>query len=68
MLTKNEPLTELLHCLFVYPLSVHLSKKRNLFIRVELRKDDADLKKAALDVRDCSHAELADFPHLSADA
>lgn len=49
-LTKNEPFSQLLHCLFVYPLTVNLSRKRNLFMRVELRKDDADIRKHALEV------------------
>ncbi|XP_019059153.1 PREDICTED: guanine nucleotide exchange factor SPIKE 1 isoform X2 [Tarenaya hassleriana] len=42
--TRNEPFLHLFHCLYVYPLSVALSRKRNIFIRVELRKDDADVR------------------------
>ncbi|KAH9295018.1 hypothetical protein KI387_038606 [Taxus chinensis] len=49
-LTKNEPFSQLLHCLFLYPLTVSLSRKRNLFIRVELRKDDVDMRKPPLEV------------------
>jgi hypothetical protein len=49
-LTKGEPLAQMLHCLYIYPQSVNLSKKRNLFIRVELRKDDSDIRKPPLEV------------------
>lgn len=49
-LTKNEPFSQLLHCLFVYPLTVSLSRKRNIFIRIELRKDDVDIRKQPLEV------------------
>ena len=49
-LTKNEPFSQLLYCLFVYPLTVNLSIKCNLFMRVELRKDDVDIRKHALEV------------------
>jgi dedicator of cytokinesis protein 6/7/8 len=34
----------------VYPLTVSLSRKRNLFVRVELRKDDSDIRKPPLEV------------------
>lgn len=47
--TRNEPFLQLFHCLYVYPLTVSLSRKRNLFIRVELRKDDADACKQPLE-------------------
>ncbi|KAL5808377.1 hypothetical protein ACOSQ3_029068 [Xanthoceras sorbifolium] len=47
--TRNEPFLQLFHCLYVYPLSVSLSRKRNLFIRVELRKDDADVRRQPLE-------------------
>uniref|UniRef100_A0A7N0UFL0 C2 DOCK-type domain-containing protein n=1 Tax=Kalanchoe fedtschenkoi TaxID=63787 RepID=A0A7N0UFL0_KALFE len=46
---RNEPFLQLFHCLYVYPLTVSLSRKRNLFIRVELRKDDADVRKQPLE-------------------
>ncbi|KZV53302.1 dedicator of cytokinesis protein 7-like [Dorcoceras hygrometricum] len=46
---RNEPFSQLFHCLYVYPLSVSLSRKRNVFIRVELRKDDGDIKKQPLE-------------------
>jgi len=49
-LSKGEPLAQILHCLYIYPQSVNLSKKRNLFIRVELRKDDSDIRKPPLEV------------------
>ncbi|XP_047949245.1 guanine nucleotide exchange factor SPIKE 1 [Salvia hispanica] len=47
--SRNEPFLQLFHCLYVYPLSVSMTRKRNLFIRVELRKDDADLRKPPLE-------------------
>ncbi|KAH6832204.1 guanyl-nucleotide exchange factor [Perilla frutescens var. hirtella] len=47
--SRNEPFLQLFHCLYVYPSSVSMSRKRNLFIRVELRKDDADLRKPPLE-------------------
>ncbi|XP_057965148.1 guanine nucleotide exchange factor SPIKE 1 [Malania oleifera] len=47
--TRNEPFLQLFHCLYVYPLTVSLSRKRNLFIRVELRKDDADVRRNPLE-------------------
>ncbi|KAG5234733.1 SPIKE family protein [Salix suchowensis] len=43
--TRNEPFLQLFHCLYVYPITVSLSRKRNLFIRVELRKDDVDVRR-----------------------
>lgn len=49
-MSRSEPFSQLVHCLYVYPLSVSLSRKRNLFIRVELRKDDADIRKQPLEV------------------
>lgn len=49
--TRNEPFLQLFHCLFVYPLTVTLSRKRNLFVRVELRKDDADVRRQPLEVK-----------------
>ncbi|XP_010921287.2 guanine nucleotide exchange factor SPIKE 1 isoform X2 [Elaeis guineensis] len=49
MMTRSEPFLQLFHCLYVYPLTVTLSRKRNLFIRVELRKDDADIRKQPLE-------------------
>lgn len=48
--TRNEPFLQLFHCLYVYPLTVSLSRKRNLFIRIELRKDDADARRQPLEV------------------
>ncbi|KAF3774206.1 hypothetical protein EJ110_NYTH53684 [Nymphaea thermarum] len=47
--TKSEPFSQLLHCLYVYPLIVSLSRKKNLFIRVELRKDDIDILREPLE-------------------
>lgn len=50
---RNEPFLQLFHCLYVYPLTVNLSRKRNLFIRIELRKDDTDIRKQPLEVSNC---------------
>ncbi|XP_035817824.1 guanine nucleotide exchange factor SPIKE 1-like [Zea mays] len=50
MLTRSEPFSQLFHCLYVYQLTVSLSRKRNLFVRVELRKDDSDIRKPPLEV------------------
>lgn len=47
--TRNEPFLQLFHCIYVYPLTVNLSRKRNMFIRVELRKDDADIRAPPLE-------------------
>ncbi|KAH0902696.1 hypothetical protein HID58_042199 [Brassica napus] len=47
--TRNEPFLHLFHCLYVYPVAVTLSRKRNPFIRVELRKDDTDVRKQPLE-------------------
>ena len=51
--TRNEPFLQLFHCLYVYPITVSLSRKRNLFIRVELRKDDVDVRRQPLEVNGC---------------
>jgi hypothetical protein len=48
--TRNEPFLQLFHCLYAYPLTVSLSRKKNLFIRVELREDDADVRRQPLEV------------------
>ncbi|KAK8464321.1 hypothetical protein PHAVU_011G177600 [Phaseolus vulgaris] len=47
--TRNEPFLQLFHCLYVYPLTLSLGRKRNLFIRVELREDDADIRRQPLE-------------------
>ncbi|WMV40904.1 hypothetical protein MTR67_034289 [Solanum verrucosum] len=47
--TRNEPFLQLFHCLYVYPLTVSMSRKRNMFIRVELRRDDTDIRKPSLE-------------------
>ncbi|GAB2285061.1 MAP kinase Spk1 [Dionaea muscipula] len=47
--TRNEPFLQLFHCLYVYPLTVSLSRKRNIFMRIELRKDDTDLRRQPLE-------------------
>lgn len=47
---------QLFHCLYVYPLTVSISRKRNLFIRVELRKDDVDIRKPPPEVSCISYA------------
>uniref|UniRef100_N1QRS9 Dedicator of cytokinesis protein 8 n=1 Tax=Aegilops tauschii TaxID=37682 RepID=N1QRS9_AEGTA len=50
MMARSEPFSQLFHCLYVYPLTVSLSRKRNLFVRVELRKDDSDIRKLPVEV------------------
>ncbi|GAQ82020.1 guanine nucleotide exchange factor [Klebsormidium nitens] len=40
-LDRSAPYTELIHLLYVYPLSLQMSRKRNLLVRVELRDDDS---------------------------
>ncbi|GMG98861.1 hypothetical protein Nepgr_000701 [Nepenthes gracilis] len=67
--TRNEPFLQPFHCLYVYPLTVSLSRKRNLFIRVELRKDDTDIRRQPLEAifprepgalpQKCSHTQVA---------
>ncbi|XP_027911158.1 guanine nucleotide exchange factor SPIKE 1 isoform X1 [Vigna unguiculata] len=47
--TRNEPFLQLFHCLYVYPLTLSLGRKRNLFIRVELREDDGDIRRQPLE-------------------
>lgn len=47
---KNEPFLQLFHCLYVYPLTVSLARKRNLFIQVELREDDIEVNRQPLEV------------------
>lgn len=54
---RNEPFLQLFHCLYVYPITVNLSRKRNLFIRVELRKDDADIRRQPLEVINISKSK-----------
>ncbi|XWS23297.1 hypothetical protein CRYUN_Cryun29cG0109600 [Craigia yunnanensis] len=66
---RNEPFLQLFHYLYVYPLTVSLSRKRNLFIRVELRKDDADARRQPLEamhlrergssLQRCVHTQVA---------
>jgi hypothetical protein len=68
-LSKGEPLAQILHCLYIYPQSVNLSKKRNLFIRVELRKDDSDIRKPPLEAlfpRD-SDSSMQKYGHSQVD-
>ncbi|KAM1122806.1 hypothetical protein ACFX13_004382 [Malus domestica] len=47
--TRNQPFLQLFHWLYVYPMTVSLSRKRNLFIRVELREDDNDIRRQPLE-------------------
>ncbi|KAG4398966.1 hypothetical protein GLYMA_08G148300v4 [Glycine max] len=47
--TRNEPFLQLFHCLYVYPLTVSLGRKRNLFLRAELREDDGDIRRQPLE-------------------
>lgn len=48
--SEVEAQSQLLHCLYIYPQSVNLSRKRSLFVRVELRRDDGDIRKPPLEV------------------
>ncbi|KAJ7561812.1 hypothetical protein O6H91_03G042400 [Diphasiastrum complanatum] len=69
MFAKNEPFTQLVHCLYAYPQSVSLSRKRNLFVRMELKKDDTDLSKLAIEgifprvtngsMESCAYSQIA---------
>ncbi|XP_024369391.1 guanine nucleotide exchange factor SPIKE 1 isoform X5 [Physcomitrium patens] len=68
--SKVEVLPQLLHCLYVYPQSVNLSRKRNLFVRVELRKDDVDIRKSPLEAlypRDAD-SSMQKYAHSQIDA
>lgn len=47
---RGEPMSKMLHCMYAYPQTVNLNKKRNLFVRVELRKDDFEIRKPPLEV------------------
>lgn len=47
---RGDPLSQMLHCLYIYPQTLTLNKKRNIFVRVELRKDDFDIRKPPLEV------------------
>ncbi|KAI0520034.1 hypothetical protein KFK09_007499 [Dendrobium nobile] len=49
VMLKSEPFTQLIHCLYLYPLTVSFSRKRNLFIRVEMKKDDGDIRKQPIE-------------------
>ncbi|KAF7834810.1 guanine nucleotide exchange factor SPIKE 1 isoform X1 [Senna tora] len=67
--TRNEPFLQLFHCLYVYPLTVSLGRKRNLFIRVELKEDDGDIRRQPLEamyprdpgasLQKCAHTQVA---------
>ncbi|XP_024384292.1 guanine nucleotide exchange factor SPIKE 1 isoform X3 [Physcomitrium patens] len=46
---RGDLMSQMLHCLYIYPQTLNLSKKRNLFVRVELRKDDYDIRKPPLE-------------------
>lgn len=59
--TRNEPFLQLFHCLYVYPLTVSMSRKRNMFIRIELKKDDADISHPPLEVCVYDNTFKADF-------
>ncbi|XP_073392859.1 guanine nucleotide exchange factor SPIKE 1 isoform X2 [Physcomitrium patens] len=67
---KPEPLSQLLHLLYVYPQSVTLNRKRNLFIRLELRVDDGDIRKPPLEAlypRDAD-SSMQKYVHTQIDA
>ncbi|KAK1650389.1 hypothetical protein QYE76_068194 [Lolium multiflorum] len=69
MLARSEPFSQLFHCLYVYPLTVSLSRKRNLFVRVELRNDDSDMSKLPVEavhprdhntaLQKCAHTQIS---------
>ncbi|KAG0603065.1 hypothetical protein M758_10G063500 [Ceratodon purpureus] len=46
---RGEPMSQMVHCLYIYPQTLNLSKKRNLFVRVELRNNDYDIRKPPLE-------------------
>ncbi|KAM0931583.1 hypothetical protein ACQ4PT_000257 [Festuca glaucescens] len=69
MMARSEPFSQLFRCLYVYPLTVSLSRKRNLFVRVELRKDDSDIRKPPIEavhprdqnttLQKCAHTQIS---------
>lgn len=50
-MSRPEPFTRLIHLGFVYPLSITLTKKYNLFVKVELREDDLETGQPGMEVR-----------------
>ncbi|KAG0565982.1 hypothetical protein KC19_7G029000 [Ceratodon purpureus] len=69
MSNRGEPLSQMLHCLYIYPQTLTLNKKRNLFVRVELRKDDFDIRKPPLEAlypRD-SDSNMQKYGHSQVD-
>lgn len=58
-------MSKMLHCLYAYPQTVNLNKKRNLFVRVELRKDDFDIRKPPLEVHTILQQDFFWFLHSS---
>jgi hypothetical protein len=68
--SRVEAPSQLLHCLYIYPQSVNLSRKRSLFMRVELRKDDGDIRKPPLEAlypRD-AESSMQKYAHSQIDA
>ncbi|KAM0848124.1 hypothetical protein ACQ4PT_054594 [Festuca glaucescens] len=69
VMARSEPFSQLFHCLYVYPLTLSLSRKRNLFVRVELRKDDSDIRKPPIEavhprdqdttMQKCAHTQIS---------
>ena len=49
-MSKAEPFTRLVHLGYVYPLSVTLTKKYNLLIKVELKEDDLEAQRPGMEV------------------
>ena len=47
---RVEPMSKLIHTMFIYPQSVVLPRKYNVFIRVELKTDDVDIQKPSVEV------------------
>lgn len=50
-LDRSAPYSELIHLLYVYPLSLQTARKRNLLVRVELRDDDSHPDNPGMQVR-----------------
>ncbi|KAG0487870.1 hypothetical protein HPP92_006681 [Vanilla planifolia] len=49
MMSRCVPFSRLVHFLYLYPLTISFSRKRSIFIRVEMRKDDVDIRKQPLE-------------------
>jgi hypothetical protein len=67
-LDRSEPYTELIHLLYVYPLSLHTAKKKNLLVKVELRDDDSHPDNPAMKVRPSCRSTRLGSAFCSADS